>query len=131
MELEEIIQLIAESIGEVGENADFGDMFDSLIEQGIDLTQYSIEEIREVLDGAFENSTDLDDAYNVSFGSTEGSDGFIKDGKIELERTVSGSTDTFEHYTKDGHDYVKVGGTYIRVDSGKYVNINNICYDTV
>lgn len=131
MELEEIIQLIAESIGEVGENTDFGDMFDSLIEQGIDLTQYSIEEIREVLDGAFENSTDLDDAYNVSFGSNEGSDGFIKDGKIELERTVGGSTDTFEHYTKDGHDYVKVGGTYIRVDSGKYVNINNVCYDTL
>lgn len=131
MEFEDIIQLIAESVGEVGVDSDFEDMFDSLIEQGVDLTQYSVEEIRDVLDGVLDNQVDLDEAYNVSFGSTEGSDGFIKDGKIELERTVGGSTDTFEHYTKDGHDYVKVGGTYIRVDSGKYVNINNVCYDTI
>ena len=73
----------------------------------------------------------LNDQYNVSFGANENADGFIPDGKISLERTISGSTDSFPHYTKDGHDYVKVGSSYIRVDSGQTVTINNITYDTV
>lgn len=74
---------------------------------------------------------DIEDQYNVSFGADENADGFIPDGKISLERTISGSTDSFPHYTKDGHDYVKVGSSYIRVDRGQTVTINNIKYDTV
>lgn len=73
----------------------------------------------------------LEDQYNVSFNANENSDGFIRQGSISLERTVSGSTDSFAHYTKDGHDYVKVGSSYIQVDSGKTVTINNISYDTI
>jgi hypothetical protein len=77
------------------------------------------------------NDCDANNGYNVSFGANENADGFIPDGKISLERTISGSTDSFPHYTKDGHDYVKVGSSYIRVDSGQTVTINNITYDTV
>ena len=73
----------------------------------------------------------LEDQYNVSFNANENSDGFIRQGSISLERTVSGSTDSFAHYTKDGHDYVKVGSSYIQVDSGKTVTINNISCDTI
>jgi hypothetical protein len=68
---------------------------------------------------------------NVSFDASEKSDGFIPDGKITLERMVSGTTDTFDHYTKEGHDYVKVGGKYIRIDQGNCVIINHIKYETI
>lgn len=73
----------------------------------------------------------LDSSYNVSFGANENADGFKPDGTITLERTISGSSDSFPHYTRDGHDYVKVGNRYIQVDSGSTVTINNIKYDTV
>ena len=74
-----------------------------------------------------------DDSYynNISFHGNENSDGYIPDGKISLERTISGNTDTFEHYTKNGHDYVKVGNKYIQIDKGNTVTINNIKYDTI
>ena len=68
---------------------------------------------------------------NIAFGASENADGFIREGQISLERTVSGSSDTFEHYTKEGHDYIKIGNRYIQVDKGDTVTINNIKYDTV
>lgn len=67
----------------------------------------------------------------TTFGGATSSDGYVHEGKISLERTVSGITDTFEHYTKGGHDYVKVGARYIQVDSGQTVTINNVKYDTI
>lgn len=58
-------------------------------------------------------------------------DGYTPDGTVELERTVSGSTDKFKLYTKDGHDYVLCNGNYIRVDGAGTVYINNIKYDKI
>ena len=69
--------------------------------------------------------------HNISFCGTDNSDGFIYEGSISLERTISNTSDTFPHYTKDGHDYVKVGSRYICVDKGNTVTINNIKYDTI
>ena len=69
--------------------------------------------------------------YNTSFQGSQTSDGFIYEGKINLERTISGKADRFEHYTKDGNDYVKVGNDFIRVDKGQTIEINNVKYDTI
>lgn len=75
---------------------------------------------------------DGNNGYNISFGASENTDGYIPDGTISLERTVSGYSDTFPHYTKDGHDYVKLGsGNYVRIDQGKTVNLRGIKYDTI
>lgn len=57
------------------------------------------------------------------------SDQYIPDGKITLERTVSGSTDTFKVYNKDGGQYVYEGGKWIRVDGNGTVNIKGVEYD--
>ena len=76
--------------------------------------------------------SDYDNGYNVSFGASENSDGYIPDGTISLERTISGDSDSFPHYTKDGHDYVKLGpGNYVRIDQGNTVNLRGVKYDTI
>lgn len=56
-------------------------------------------------------------------------DGYIPDGKITLERTVSGDTDTFKVYSRDGGRYVHEGGKWIRVDGNGTVNIKGVKYD--
>ena len=66
--------------------------------------------------------------YNPSFGAGENSDGYIKDGTIELTRVVSKTTDTFVKYTKGSGIYVKSSGRFICVNSSKQVKINNIDY---
>lgn len=77
------------------------------------------------------NSYLTNDGYNVSFGSSDNSDGYIHQGNISLERTISGITDSFPHYTKDGADFVKIGNSYIRIDSGTTVTIKNVKYDCI
>lgn len=67
----------------------------------------------------------------ISFLGNANSDGYIPDGSIKLERTISGTTDTFKLFSKDGHDYVFVNGSYIRVDGVGTVTINNIKYDKI
>lgn len=57
------------------------------------------------------------------------SDGYIPNGKITLERTESGNTDTFKVYNKNGGQYVHEGGRWIRVDGNGTVNIKGIKYD--
>lgn len=59
------------------------------------------------------------------------SDGYIPDGKISLERTESGSTDTFKVYSKDSGSYVYEGGKWIRVDGNGTVNIKGVKYDKI
>lgn len=78
-----------------------------------------------------ETYTYLEEQFNVSFEGGENSDGYKPAGKIYLERTISGSTDGFDHYTRHGNDYVKVGNDYIQIDKGRTVTINNIKYDTI
>lgn len=76
--------------------------------------------------------TDLNNGYNISFGASENSDGYIPEGTISLERTISGGSDTFPHYTQDGHDYVKLGpGKYERIDQGITVNLKGVKYNTI
>lgn len=75
MDIEDIIQVIFESIGEADADYDYGDMLNALVEQGVDLTQFSVEEIRGALDVALgedvvdlENDViDSDKRYNVAF----------------------------------------------------------------
>ncbi len=57
------------------------------------------------------------------------SDGYIPNGKVALERTESGNTDTFKVYNKDGGQYVHEGGKWIRVDGFGTVNIKGVKYD--
>ena len=59
------------------------------------------------------------------------SDGYIPDGKVTLERTESGNTDTFKVYNKDGGQYVHEGGKWIRIDGSGTVNIKGIKYDKI
>lgn len=84
------------------------------------------------LDFADSNSQD---GYNVPFMGRDtlppnaNSDGYIPDGSISLNRTISDITDSFKHYTKDGHDYILYHGSYIRVDGSGTVNIGGVSYD--
>ena len=57
------------------------------------------------------------------------SDGYIPDGKVTLERTESGSTNTFNVYSKGSGQYVYEGGKWIRIDGIGTVTINGIKYD--
>lgn len=82
------------------------------------------------IDCSFDSSNSYD-GYNVTFGASENSDGYISQGNISLERTVSGTSDSFDHYTKNGHEYVKVGNNYIRIDKGNTVTIKGIKYDCI
>lgn len=61
--------------------------------------------------------------------SDNNSDGYIPDGKVTLERTESGNTDTFKVYNKDGGQYVYEGGKWIRIDGSGTVNIKGVKYD--
>ena len=117
---------------DIAEMTDYADLdFDTLENAGLtDNLLYEDTDLSTYSDG-ISNIEDGGSPYNVSFQASENSDGFIPDGKIELERTVSGHKDSFPHYTKDGHDYVKVGSSYIRVDVGQTVTIGNVKYDTV
>lgn len=72
-----------------------------------------------------------DQGNAISFLGSSKSDGFIPDGTIKLERTISGTTDTFALFTKGGHEYVKVNGCFIQIDGSGTVNINNIKYDKI
>lgn len=58
-------------------------------------------------------------------------DGFSPQGSIELERTISGSTDKFKLFTKDGKKFVLFNGNYIPISGSGTVNINNIKYDKI
>lgn len=72
------------------------------------------------------NNTDI---YHPSFmGST--SDGFIPDGKITLERTISGIDESFDVFKKNGHLWVETSPNhFVQVDGGGTVKINGIEYD--
>lgn len=97
-----------------------------------DMSMFDHGDIELEYDDYFLNQTDgLLCNDEVSFTGSENSDGYIPDGKISLERTISGNTDTFEHYVKNGHDYVKVGNQYIQIDKGNTITIDNIKYDTI
>lgn len=71
----------------------------------------------------------LTDGYNVSFTGTD-VDGFIPDGKITLERTISGIDDSFEVFRKNGHLWVEASPNhYVQVDGSGTVKIGGIEYD--
>lgn len=58
------------------------------------------------------------------------SDGYIPKGKISLERVISGITDKFDLFKKDGAKYVLYGGDYIKISGTSDVVINGIRYNT-
>lgn len=64
---------------------------------------------------------------NVVFKG-DNSDGWIKDGSVTLTRVESKSTDTFDLYKKGSKRAVKSRGSYIEINSGKFVKINGIFY---
>lgn len=63
--------------------------------------------------------------------SDHNSDGYIPDGKVTLEQTISGHTDTFKVYNKNGGLYVYEGGKWIRIDGIGTVNIKGVKYDKI
>ena len=69
------------------------------------------------------------DIYHPSFTGSD-FDGFIPDGKITLERTISGIDDSFEVFRKNGHLWVETSPNhYVQVDGSGTVKINGIEYD--
>ena len=76
-----------------------------------------------------------DSENNISFKGVlppdNNSDGYISNGKITLERTISGKTDTFKVYNKDGGQFVHEGGKWIRIDGSGTVNIMGVKYDKI
>lgn len=58
-------------------------------------------------------------------------DGYIPDGSVYLERTVSEDTDKFKVYVKDGGKYVHEGGKWIRIDGNGTVTIKGVKYDKI
>lgn len=76
-----------------------------------------------------------DDVNDVAFGqrpTNANSDGYIPDGSVTLERTLSGTEDTFKVYSKGGHKYVHLGGDrFIQVDGSGTVTINGVKYDKI
>ncbi len=68
---------------------------------------------------------------NIAFFGTN-SDGYIPDGKVTLERTISGSDDTFSAFRKGSHIYVETSPNhYVQVDGVGTVKINGVMYDKV
>jgi hypothetical protein len=105
------------------------------------------------IDAAVDISTDLGSDFNIpetdlnydtpdqgneisfqgkdSLPPNANKDGFSPQGSIELERTISGSTDKFKLFTKDGKKFVLFNGNYIPISGSGTVNINNIKYDKI
>lgn len=79
------------------------------------------------------NYIDLEE--NISFKGhlphDNDKDGYIPDGNITLERTVSGNIDSFKVYEKDGGHWVHEGGRWIRIDGSGTVIINGVKYDKI
>ena len=121
-------------LGAIGANADFDFDFDIQIPD-VDLPDFDLPDIDiSNFDGDIDTDVNYDvpdQGNSISFLGNSKSDGFIPDGKVKLERTISGITDTFDLFTKGGHEYVKVNGCFIQIDGSGTVNINNIKYDKI
>lgn len=123
-------QLGANIGGDLFGNVDGGDY--SVGTDFSDMSEFDLSDEDFVASNNYGNNSYLtNDGYNVSFGSSANSDGYIHQGNISLERTISGITDSFPHYTKGGADFVKIGNSYIRIDSGTTVTIKNVKYDCI
>lgn len=71
----------------------------------------------------------LTDSHNISFTGTD-VDGFIPNGKITLERTISGIDESFDVFKKNGHLWVETSPNhYVQVDGSGTVKIDGIEYD--
>lgn len=77
------------------------------------------------------DNSDSDISLKGVLPPNNNSDGYIPDGKITLERTESGNTDTFKVYNKDGNKYIHEGGKWIRIDGCGTMNIKGIKYDKI
>lgn len=74
---------------------------------------------------------DLDSSYNVAFMGSD-SDSMIPDGRITLERSVSGIEDSFKVYRSSGHIYVETSpNNFVQVDGSGTVKIHGIEYDKI
>ena len=117
LNLDDIIQSIIEVFAESSVDCDFEDIIDSLMDQGIDLTQFSAEEINEAIDSALAaDSIDTSDSspYHISFGAKH-FDGFIDQHEtITLKHAGSSRTATFDVYVKAGTNsiYISNGSCY-------------------
>ena len=73
----------------------------------------------------------LADGHNVSFMGTN-SDGFIPDGSVTLERTISGIDESFKAFRNGGHIYVETSPNhYVQVDGSGTVKIHGVEYDKI
>lgn len=133
-DLDEIIQAIVEMLGDTTIDFDIEEIMGSLIDQGIDLTQFTVEEIQEALDSALEadsHSSMETSEYNVTFGARH-FDGFIDQHEtITLKSAGSDRWATFDVYVRagtnsiyisDGSCYpVKLTGTQVSIGGQRYV----------
>ncbi|MBQ8853938.1 MAG: hypothetical protein IJZ67_06500 [Alistipes sp.] len=93
-------------------------------------------------DGLFEMDSSVDDGeilglngleglddYNVSFMGSN-SDGYIPNGTVTLERTISGIDESFKAYRNGGHIYVETSPNhFVQVDGSGTVKIHGVEYD--
>ena len=74
---------------------------------------------------------DLDPSYNVNFMGSD-TDSMIPDGRVTLERTVSGIEDSFKVYRNNGHIFVETSpNNFVQVDGSGTVNIKGVEYDKI
>ncbi len=73
----------------------------------------------------------LTDGHNLSFMGTN-SDNFIPDGRVTLERTISGIDESFAAYRNAGHIYVETSPNhFVQVDGLGTVKIHGVEYDKI
>lgn len=90
-----------------------------------------INEVDQVQSTPQMNASENNISFKGALPPDNDSDGYIPDGKIVLERTESGNTDTFKLYRKEGGLYVYEGGSWIRVDGSGTIKIRGVKYDKV
>lgn len=79
----------------------------------------------------FLNQRDADmEMDDISFMGRN-DDGYIPDGKITIERTISGLRESFDLYRKNCGLYIHEGGRWIRVDGSGTFDLHNIKYNKV
>lgn len=117
---------------------DLGDTdieFDTISDFDIENSDYLSDlEVSDNIDSIGLDGYDSTDSDGITFRgkdtlpSGHKEDGYINEGDIKLESTVSEKEEKFRKFTKGGSDYVLYNGNYIKL-TGNTVTIGGIKYD--
>lgn len=122
---------VLESLGDTFNGDEIDTFFDALNEQGVDLSNYTAEEIQYALDVALDSEYTpeeigiLDNQYNISFGAQEATLQRCGGGLGSIDVTITKEPGSSNHFCiSDGthtiHN-VKGGTNTIKIDGIKYL----------